>query len=185
MRLIQAAVPYFDATSPWPASRSAAVRVASAAWNRFVVHTIQYTRYEINVLRGDPPNPFDIRVYGHVGGTQIVRAGSVFLSALTCGFYLVLGFALALERAARDQGRRWMIAALVLLGAGLLLTQTRSAILGALVVTFLAFRPAVELDDHRTGRCGAMGWAAHEHRDRASGRLRRSRRCELALRRGR
>ena len=34
MRLIHAAVPYFDATSPWPASRSAAVRVASAAWNR-------------------------------------------------------------------------------------------------------------------------------------------------------
>jgi hypothetical protein len=120
----------------------------SSAWNRFVVNTIQYTRYEIGVLHGAPPNPFDIRVYGSVAGVQIIRVGSVFLSALTCGFYLVLGFALALERAARGQRRQVMIAALVLIGAGLLLTQTRSAILGALVAAWFAFRPAAGRSRH-------------------------------------
>lgn len=122
--------------------------VDSLGWNRFVVHTIQYTRYEINVLHGTPPNPFDIRVYGMVGGTRIIRTGSVFLSALTCGFYLVLGFALALEQVARGRARKWMLFAMLLIGAGLLLTQTRSAILGALVVALFAFRPAAGRRSH-------------------------------------
>jgi len=122
--------------------------IDSSGWNRFVVNTIQYTRYEIGVLHGNPPNPYDIRIYGNVAGTQIVRAGSVFLSALTCGFYLVLGFALALERAARREGTKWILPALILIGAGILLTQTRSAILAALVVGLIAFRPAAGRTQH-------------------------------------
>lgn len=122
--------------------------IDSSGWNRFVVNTIQYTRYQIGVLHGNPPNPNDIRIYGNVAGTQIVRAGSVFLSALTCGFYLVLGFALALERALRRDGAKWCLPALVLIGAGILLTQTRSAILGALVVALIAFRPAAGRSQH-------------------------------------
>ena len=114
----------------------------SAGWNHFVVNTIQYTRYQIGVLHGSPPNPFDIRIYGTVGGVRIIRTGSVFVSALACGFYLVLGFALALERSARGLGGRWIVPALVLIGAGILLTQTRSAILGALIVAWIGFRPA-------------------------------------------
>jgi hypothetical protein len=114
----------------------------SAAWNRFVVNTIQYTHYQIGVLHGSPPNPYDIRLWGDVGGTRIIRTGSVFDSALTCGFYLVLGFALALERLARGRGGRWALLALLLIAAGLLLTQTRSAILAALIVGWFAFRPA-------------------------------------------
>lgn len=114
----------------------------SAAWNRFVVDTIQYTHYQIAVLHGAPPNPFDVRLYGTVGGTRIIRVGSVFDSALTAGFYLVLGFALALERAARGKGGRWILPALLVIGAGLLLTQTRSAILAALIVAWFAFQPA-------------------------------------------
>jgi hypothetical protein len=114
----------------------------SSAWNRFVVNTIQYTRYQVGVLHGSPPNPYDIRLYGTIGGTRFIRTGSVFDSALSCGFYLVLGFALGLERAARGRGGRWILPALILIGAGLLLTQTRSAILAALIVAWLAFRPA-------------------------------------------
>src|SRR5205807_2258840 len=68
--------------------------------------------------------------------------------ALTCGFYLVLGFALALERVARAQRRRWTLAALALIGVGILLTQTRSAMLGALVVAWFGFRPAAGRGSH-------------------------------------
>jgi O-antigen ligase/polysaccharide polymerase Wzy-like membrane protein len=115
--------------------------VATSTWNHFVVYTIRYTRYELDLLHANPPNVFDIRVYGLIGGLRVVRAGSIFLSALTCGFYLVIGFAVGLERATRGGGPRWTIPAVVLIGAGILLTQTRSAILAALVVAFLAFAP--------------------------------------------
>jgi hypothetical protein len=116
--------------------------LGSRAWNQFVVHTIRYPHYEVGVLHTTPPNLSDIRVYGMVGGTQIVRAGSVFLNPLTCGFYLVFGFALGLERAVRGQAQPWVIPALLAAGAGMLLTQTRSAILAALIVALLAFQPA-------------------------------------------
>jgi O-antigen ligase len=114
----------------------------STAWNHFVINTLHYTRYQIDVLHGSPPNPGDVRLWGYIGGTKIIRTGSVFNSALTCGFYLVLGFALALERTARGRGGRLILPALTLIGAGLLLTQTRSAILAALVVAWFAFQPA-------------------------------------------
>jgi len=121
----------------------------SSAWNNFVVNDIQYTRYQLGVLHGTPVNPFDIRIYGNVAGAHLIRTGSVFLSALTCGFYLVIGFALAVERAARGGPRRRVtMLTLVLVGAGILLTQTRSAILAALIVALIAFWPAAGRTRH-------------------------------------
>jgi hypothetical protein len=116
--------------------------VASSTWNDFVVNTIKYTRYQIAVLDVSPFNVGDIRSYGHVGGSQIVRSGSVFVSSLTCGFYLVLGFAAGIERFVRKTAGPFVMLATIVIGAGLLLTQTRSAILAALIVAFLALEPA-------------------------------------------
>jgi hypothetical protein len=113
--------------------------VASGAWNRFVVNTIQYTRYEVGVLHSTPINFYDIRQYGPIAG--VVRIGSVFLSPLTLGFYLVLGFAVGLERVARGRGRPWVLIALLAIFSAILLTQTRSAILAALVVALLVIQP--------------------------------------------
>jgi hypothetical protein len=114
----------------------------ASGWNHFVVSTIQYTHYEVGILHASIPNYNDIRIYGTIGGGQIVRAGSVFASALTCGFYLVLGFALALERTARGRSTPAILVALPVIGAGILLTQTRSAVLAALIVAIVAFTPA-------------------------------------------
>ena len=114
----------------------------ASGWNHFVVSTIKYTRYEVGILHAKIPNYDDIRIYGTIGGGQIVRAGSVFVSALTCGFYLVLGFALALERTVRERTSPAILVALPVIGAGLLLTQTRSAILAGVIVAILAFVPA-------------------------------------------
>jgi O-antigen ligase len=109
-----------------------------AAWNRFVVNTIRYTTYESGVLHTTPVNAYDVTIYG-VGG--IPRIGSVFVSALTTGFYLVLGFAVGLQRVARGCGRPWVMISLLAIFAGILLSQTRSAILAALVVVLLVLRP--------------------------------------------
>lgn len=114
----------------------------SSGWNHFVVRTIQYTRYEAGVLHAKPLNAYDIRTYGTVGGVRILRAGSVFLNPLTLGFYLVLGFALGLERTARGLARFGGLIALLAITAGILLTQTRSAILATLVVALVALQPA-------------------------------------------
>jgi len=130
--------------------------LASSTWNHFVVNTIRYTQYQVGVLHSTPPNFYDIRVYGTIGGTQIVRAGSVFLSALTCGFYLVLGFALGLERQARGQAPPWVMPALVAIGAGILLTQTRSAILAALIVALIAFQRAAGRRRHWRTQLGIL-----------------------------
>lgn len=111
------------------------------AWNRFVVNTIQYTHYQVGVLHTPPPNYYHIIVYSHVGGTRIIRIGSVFLSALTLGFYLVLAFAVGLERVARGRGRPWVMISLLAIFAAILLAQTRSAILAALVVALLVLQP--------------------------------------------
>jgi O-Antigen ligase len=119
-----------------------------SAWNHFVVQTIKYTRYQVAVLHTHPPDLNDIRVYGAVGGARIVRIGSVFLNPLNCAWFLILPFAVGVERAVRRSGSLLVVVATTLIGAALLLTQTRSAIIGALVVLFLAFQPAAGRGRH-------------------------------------
>jgi hypothetical protein len=121
----------------------------SVAWNQFVVHTIKYTQYQLQVLNVKPQNFNDIRIYGTIGGTSIIRSGSVFLNAVNCGFYLVLSFAIGVERIARGRSRPWALISLLLVTAGLLLTQTRSAILAALVATIVVFQPIMGRRAHR------------------------------------
>jgi O-antigen ligase len=77
-----------------------------------------------------------------------VRIGSVFLNQLTCGWYLILPFAIGLERAVRRTASPPVLVATGMIGAALLLTQTRSAILGALIVALLAFQPAAGRPRH-------------------------------------
>ena len=122
--------------------------IDSAGWNRFVVHTIKYTQYQSVVLHSQVPNPGDIRVYGYLGGTKFVRVGSVFLSSLSCAWFLILPFAVGVERLIRRTATPLGRMATLLIAAGLLLTQTRSAILGALVVTLLALVPAAGRPRH-------------------------------------
>ncbi len=120
----------------------------SSTWNHFIVHTIKYPAYQINVLHGQPNNPADIRVYGYIGGTRIVRIGSVFLDELNCAFYLVLPFALGIERVVRRRASPLVVITTITIGAALLLTQTRSAILGALIATLLTVAPAAGRPRH-------------------------------------
>ena len=122
--------------------------IFSSAWNRFVVHTIKYTQYQAAVLHTSAVNPTDIRVYGYVGGTKIIRIGSVFLDSLSCGWFLILPFAVGLERVIRRTASPLILVGTLLVAACLMLTQTRSAILGAIVVAVLALAPAAGRPHH-------------------------------------
>jgi O-Antigen ligase len=119
-----------------------------SGWNQFVVHTIRYPQYELGVLHTRLANSANITIYGSVGGGKIVRIGSVFVDELILSFWLVLPFAAAFERVVRRTATPPVIVAAILIGAALLLTQTRSAILAALLVAFLALQPAAGRPRH-------------------------------------
>lgn len=109
------------------------------AWNRWAVDTVGVTRYQIEVLDAAPFDPTDIRVRVDLAGREFVRVSSLLLSPLALGHYLLMPFALSLERALR--GRTAVASAQAgVIAAALLLTQTRSAMLGALVIAVIALR---------------------------------------------
>ena len=122
------------------------------AWNSFVVHTMRYPDYQVAVLHSQPANPSNIGVFGVVGGVQTRRIGSVFLSSLSLGWYLILPFAVGFERVVRRSASLPYVAGTVVIGLVLLRTETRSAIIAALIVTLLALAPAAGRPRH---------WRAH------------------------
>jgi hypothetical protein len=111
-------------------------------WNDILVNDIGYSQYSIQVLSIRPFRPWDLRVFGSIGGREVLRVGSVLLTPIVLGFFLLPSFAVAIERVLRRGARAGLMVALVLVGAAVLLTQTRSALIGALVIAALAFRPA-------------------------------------------
>ena len=130
--------------------------ISPSSWNHFVVNTVGYPRYQEVVLNGSLPNPSNILSYGYLGGAQFVRVGSVFLDPLSLAWYLILPFAVAVERAVRREGSLPNTGALVLIAAALLLTQTRSAILGAAIAAALAYRPAAGRGRHWRTQLGIL-----------------------------
>lgn len=143
---------------------------APASWNHFAVHTLGVTTYQLAVLRGTIPHPGSVLVYTVTGGHRLLRIGSVFVDQLECGFFLTAGLALGCEwltrrraatgpakgraegsaerrAAVRVEGRAAaattvaVAAATVLVALGVVLTQTRDAVLASGVVLALAVRP--------------------------------------------
>lgn len=115
--------------------------VAGDSWNNWVVHTLEVTRYQILVLKSPVFNPADVRVVVELGGREFVRVSSVMGSPLALGQYLLIPFALALERAMRGRTRA-ATAQAGLIGTAILLTQTRSALLAAAIIILLVMRRA-------------------------------------------
>ena len=131
----------------------AAFVVAVVAWFEFfatetwinLVEWFQVKRYRLEVLDVDPRLvPVDyLRVVGSVGGREILRVGSVELNYLTTGFYLALGLIVGIDRFSRAESLRSLrsVISVSVIGFGVLLTQTRSAIVMAGIgVLFVARR---------------------------------------------
>lgn len=113
----------------------------SNAWNKLMVSTIGVPRFLAAILKVSVRNPNDIRVYSQVAGHSVLRIGSVFLDPLSCGLYLVIALAIALERVVRGDRRLVLWAATGLLAVALLLSQTRAAIIAVVVVVACTLRP--------------------------------------------
>jgi hypothetical protein len=114
----------------------------SDSFNRFVVETVELPKYKYDIFQIGNPFETDVRYYGSLGGVSYTRVGSILFSPLVLGFYLLLPFAFAIERTVRDGLRSLSGAVLALTGIALIFTQTRAAIIGALVIALIAVRPA-------------------------------------------
>ena len=130
----------------------------SDSFNTFMVQTVEFPKYKFYVFNEGSPFITDIRRYGLLGGVEYTRVGSVLFDFLNLGFYLLIPFAFAVERTVRD-GLRSMAGALLLLtGSALIFTQTRAAIIGALVIGLIAVRPAA--GNASTGGCSTGSCSA-------------------------
>ena len=107
--------------------------ISPSTWNKLVINICHFPHYKFQVLHEPLSDPTDVTNRSSFAGSSIVRAGSVFVSPLALGFWMSMPAVLAAQRAtgAKVRGSTGIVAAL--LGAGLLLSETRSAILGVLI----------------------------------------------------
>lgn len=129
-------------------------------WNRFLVGTIGVNRYRVNVLDVDLTSqglrPDDIRVYGEVAGRQIVRAGGPMTSHLTFSFLLLVALAVLVERVIRTDTTPAVVVGLVGCSVGLVATQTRSSIVGAVVLVVVVLWAAPGRSTASRARYGTL-----------------------------
>lgn len=111
---------------------------APSAWNSFLVHVCRVPVYKAVVLGVYVPDPTDLLYHGTLNGGGIIRVGSILQSPLALGFYLYPALGLGLHRLARRRPSAAAILATALAFAAIVVTLTRSALLGALVVVLVA-----------------------------------------------
>jgi len=104
----------------------------SDRWNDMVVDTLQVPAY-LAATDAPLPDPTDVRIYSVIGGREILRVGSVIMS-LSYGFLLLPALGLLMARLGRPARAARSGALIALIGTALLMTQTRSAILGGGVI---------------------------------------------------
>lgn len=115
----------------------------SSTWNHFAVDDLGVTTYRHIVLGEKPGGLFslgDVRSFGTLHGHTILRIGSVLLDYVGIGFVFAIGLGIGAELIARGEGRPWLYVSMPVLGAALLLTQTRSAMVAAVVTVAFALR---------------------------------------------
>jgi hypothetical protein len=112
--------------------------LSSATWNDFVVNSLRVPAFEADIFHTPLPNPNDVRQFIVVAGRTLSRPGSTLLDPLGTGSYLLVPFALCVERLTRGRARTLWYLAAACTGAAVILTYVRSAVLGAFVIVLIA-----------------------------------------------
>jgi hypothetical protein len=119
---------------------------ASEWWSRLLIDTLGVNRFRIEVLEADLLAQGllidDIRVQGSIGGREFFRVGGPMASYLTFSFVLLVAAGLLLEHMVRHTSRPLVLFGVGCCCAGVLFTQTRSAIVGLCVLLVAVLRPA-------------------------------------------
>lgn len=136
----------------------------SDLWNRILVENLGVVRYLMGVLDVTPAQLNyrldDIRVYGEVGTSGLVRIGGPTLSFLQMSFALLVPAGLLLEHRVRGSRPRLTTFGLPLVVLGVLLTQTRSSVAGLLVMAVAVTRPGAGRRSRSRIRYGILVSAA-------------------------
>lgn len=127
----------------------------SDGWNDLMIGTFQVNTYKLEVLGVTTNTPLDVRVFGMVGGSRVVRIGSVFLDQLQLGAWLVAPLAIGLHRLLRG-GSALAAAGMAAIGLALIGTQSRSALLAAAIAGALILRPHVGVERATRARVVAL-----------------------------
>jgi hypothetical protein len=121
---------------------SAGAIAAFAAWNRLRpegwsdwIDSVGLVRFRRDVLEATTYNAV-VRV--DFGGSEVVRAGSLFLSPNDCAYFLLIGFAVVAGRFILRRSRPWEPWVGVLLAIGIFFTFSRSAMGLLLLVALIA-----------------------------------------------
>jgi hypothetical protein len=119
---------------------------APKTWDTFAIDTVEFPNYLVTVLRLPQNLVYD--QHGHltvhwvetIGGTDFTRVGSILFTPLILGWYLLVPFAITAVAVARGAARPTKLAASTLIALGLIVTITRSALIGAMVIGAIAIR---------------------------------------------
>lgn len=111
-----------------------------STWNDFVVNQLEFPRYAADVLKTPLADPTDLRLYAVVAGQQLLRVGSVLFNPITMSFALLAGFAVGCQRVISGRARTGTFIALTITAMAILLSQTRSAAIGLVVIALVPLR---------------------------------------------
>lgn len=116
--------------------------VQPAAWNHLATAVLQVPVYQARVLGALPgyTSLKSVVLYVTLGGHHVARVGSV-LDYETLGFYLAICLGLQAELLVRRRAGRGGAVTFLVVGLGLFVTETRSAIIAGAVAVAMAFRP--------------------------------------------
>ena len=112
--------------------------VGTGSFNHFMVSVLQVPRYKFFVLGTAYPNPTTVITYGALGGHTFVRVGSLINDSHTLAFLMLIPLGLGLERLSARRLSLFEGVATFAAALALLLSLTRSSILGGLLLVVLA-----------------------------------------------
>jgi len=106
------------------------------SYNQFLGNTLRVPAYQNVVLHVAPPpdNNYAAAFTSAGNGSAYSRIGSLLLNPLDMGFYIVVPFGLAFERMLRGRTSLISVGLTAVTGLTLVLTETRSAVLGGVVI---------------------------------------------------
>jgi hypothetical protein len=121
--------------------------VASSWWNTFMVDVVGVNRFRLlGQELGSSAFTLGLDEVRVVSETGLLRVGGFLISPIELSFFLLMCFAFLVERVVRGGTPLGVRVGLLLAGLGIVLTQTRSSILGALVVAVVGARPSLGRD---------------------------------------
>jgi hypothetical protein len=109
-------------------------------WANFVLKTGHQTQYQVSVLHNDAA--VTARNLAYLTDHHPLRVGSIQLSPFDMADYLLLSFALAIERIARHERSRWTYLLCGGVLAALFASRVRADSLAAVIITIVALLPA-------------------------------------------